>query len=127
MEKVLLFVICLLFISCFSWHKSDALVDVATFSKLQQKNDVQLIDVRTLEEFEEEHIENAINIDIENDNFKTTFGKLDSTKLVLIYCRTGSRSARATTIAKELGFTKIAELDGGIKAWKLEGKPVFNK
>jgi len=92
-------------------------VDVTIFKKGLTKKDVQLIDVRTPAEFKEGYIENAILIDFKAENFKTKVQELDKNKPVYLYCRSGKRSASASTILKDLGFKEIVDLEGGYLAW----------
>jgi len=92
-------------------------VDVTTFKKGISKKDVQLIDVRTPAEFKQGYIENAILIDYKAENFKTKVQELDKDKPVYLYCRSGRRSAFASTILKDLGFKEIVDLEGGYLAW----------
>jgi len=92
-------------------------VDVTTFKKGLTKKDVQLIDVRTPAEFKEGYIENAILIDFKAENFKAKVQELDKNKPVYLYCRSGKRSASASTILKDLGFKEIVDLEGGYLAW----------
>jgi rhodanese-related sulfurtransferase len=49
---------------------------------------------------------------------------VDPKKPVLVYCRSGGRSAKAAKQMKDLGFVEISDLDGGITAWKKAGKKV---
>ena len=92
-------------------------VDVTTFKKGIAKKDIQLIDVRTPAEFKEGYIEKAILIDFKAENFKTKVQELDKNKPVYLYCRSGKRSAFASTILKDLGFNEIVDLEGGYLAW----------
>jgi rhodanese-related sulfurtransferase len=93
-------------------------VDVVTFKEeLSKKNDIQLIDVRTPEEYQEGYIENAILIDYFSEDFKTKIQELDKEKPVYLYCRSGNRSGKASIILRDLGFTEIVDLEGGYKAW----------
>ena len=92
-------------------------VDVTTFKKGISKKDVQLIDVRTPAEFKQGYIENAILIDYKAENFKTKVQELDKDKPVYLYCRSGRRSAFASTILKDLGFKEVVDLEGGYLAW----------
>ena len=92
-------------------------VDVTTFKKGIAKKDIQLIDVRTPAEFKEGYIEKAILIDFKAENFKTKVQELDKNKPVYLYCRSGKRSALASTILKDLGFNEIVDLEGGYLAW----------
>ena len=58
-------------LSCNAQSKKFESVDVATFAKVIADSTVVLLDVRTPEEYEEAHIENAINIDVLQDNFES--------------------------------------------------------
>ncbi len=76
-----------------------------------------LVDVRTPEEFSQGAIAGAKNISVTSFNFPLEITKLDKEKPVLIYCKSGSRSARAAVAMKALGFDQIYELKGGYMAW----------
>lgn len=80
----------------------------------------QLVDVRTLEEFNEGHLKNAQNICVTDDDFKQNISKLDKDKPVYLYCRSGKRSASAAKILKDLGFKEIYDMEGGYLNWKSE-------
>ncbi|MEO7101947.1 MAG: rhodanese-like domain-containing protein [Gemmatimonadaceae bacterium] len=43
---------------------------------------------------------------------------------VILYCASGGRSALAILALRELGYTNVAHLDGGFKAWQAAGKPI---
>ena len=88
---------------------------------LLHDDEVQLIDVRTPEEVDEGFIANSQNIDFFSSSFSTDIGKLDKTKPVILYCRSGKRSEKSAQILKESGFKKIYDLDGGFIRWKDEG------
>ena len=94
------------------------LVDVATFKTAITAENVQLIDVRTPEEYAEGHIENAKLINFMADDFSTAILKANKDQPVYIYCRSGTRSGKAAKRMKELGFKSIYDLDGGFKAWE---------
>lgn len=98
-------------------------LDVAKYEQKMMQPDVQLVDVRTPEEFAEGHIENAINMDINGDNFEASVASLDKEKPVMVYCKAGGRSAKAAAKLKEMGFKSISDLDGGITNWNSENKP----
>jgi len=82
------------------------------------QNDYIIVDVRTPEEFANGALPKAINISVTSLNFPFEINKLDKTKAVMIYCKAGSRSARAAVAMKALGFDKIYELEGGYMAWE---------
>lgn len=102
-------------------------VEVLNAEKFEQKiqsSDVQLVDVRTADEFAEGHLPNAINIDINGEGFNNETAKLDKEKPVMVYCKMGGRSAKAAANLKEQGFENISDLDGGIMSWKESGKTI---
>ncbi|WP_323789559.1 rhodanese-like domain-containing protein [Psychroserpens sp.] len=85
------------------------------------KENVQLIDVRTKREFDSGHIRKAINVDVFNRSaFVQYFEKFDRNKPIYLYCRSGSRSQRASKLLVELGFKEIYDLKGGYLNWKHE-------
>ena len=98
-------------------------VDIATYEKQLKQPEVQLIDVRTPEEFSQGHLENAKNINIMAEDFDAQVASLDKSKPVMVYCKSGGRSARASERLKELGFTTITDLEGGNTNWNSENKP----
>ena len=98
-------------------------IGVAKYEQKMAEPNTQLIDVRTPEEYSEGHLVNAINIDVNSDDFDTKVASLDKEKSVMVYCKVGGRSAKAATRLKELGFKNITDLDGGITNWKSENKP----
>jgi len=90
----------------------------------QNNPDFVIVDVRTPEEFAEEHIENAINVDFRSEAFRDELNKLDKNKTYLIYCRSGARSGKALNIMEELNFREVYNISGGIIEWKAEGLPI---
>ena len=91
------------------------------------KADVQLVDVRTPDEYRAGHITNAKNINFYAADFKDQMEKLDKSKTIAVYCGVGGRSGKASTILTELGFKMIYDLQGGISAWKAKGKKVITE
>ena len=92
-------------------------VDADEFAREIVKPGVQIIDVRTAEEYGNGHIPNAINIDVLSSDFEKRFSKLNKERPVALYCRSGRRSKSAAEQAAKLGF-KVIELDGGILSWR---------
>jgi len=88
--------------------------------------DFIIIDVRTPEEFAQERIEGAINLDYYPEVFSDQLNELDRNKTYLVYCRTGRRSKAAADLMKELGFGQIYNISGGINDWKKEGLPTIS-
>ncbi|MDD4876638.1 MAG: rhodanese-like domain-containing protein [Dehalococcoidales bacterium] len=96
------------------------------FTLIQDNPDIIIIDVRTPREFEEEHIENAININFYSSAFIENLKTLDKNKTYLVYCAIGVRSSNAVKIMADIDFTKTYNLLGGIKQWKSQGLPTAN-
>jgi len=94
---------------------------------LLELDDVQLVDVRTPEEYEDGYIVNSQNIDYKSPTFDEDINQLDKNKPVLLYCRTGRKSAKCAEKLKEAGFIKIYDLEGGISKWKHEGLELKTK
>ena len=75
-----------------------------------------ILDVRTVEEFAEKHIPNAINIPNEIIGSEEIEELPDKNQLILVYCRSGNRSKQASEKLAALGYTNIYEF-GGINDW----------
>lgn len=93
-------------------------------AKLAVFEKVQLIDVRTPQEYKDGHLKSAANIDYKSAAFKDQIGKLDKSKPVFVYCLGGVRSAAAADILHESGFTEIYDMKGGYLKWTAAGKAV---
>jgi rhodanese-related sulfurtransferase len=83
-----------------------------------------ILDVRSHQEFSDEHIENAENLDYNSQEFKIKVNDLDKNKKYLVYCHSGMRSSRAVKEMEKLGFTEIKNISGGIRKWKGNGLPL---
>ncbi len=88
--------------------------------------DFVILDVRTPQEFREESIEGAVDLDFHSETFREELDKLDKNKTYLIHCRSGRRSGKTLDMMKELKFKEVYHLLGGISAWKTEGLPTKN-
>ena len=123
MKIILGFVGLLLFFSaCSASSQSNNItqVDAKEFQK-GCSTDLQLLDVRTSEEFAQGHISNALNVSISDPQFSTLVKKMDVNKPIYVYCLSGGRSSDAVGRLQELGFKKIVELKGGMMAWRSAG------
>lgn len=97
-------------------------VEATVFAeKIKASPDAQILDVRTPEEFASEHIDKAVNINWLANDFVANTQKLDKSKPVFVYCKSGARSAKAAVKLEELGFKKIYQLEGGILKWNAAG------
>lgn len=89
--------------------------------QFNQGQDHALIDVRTPEEFSGGHIPGAVNISVES--LPVRLDEVPADKPIVVYCRTGNRSATAATILVENGYQPVYDL-GGIQDWVAQGYPV---
>ena len=97
-------------------------VNVDEFQELIADANVQLLDVRTRDEFDEGHIAGAMLADVNESNFvEQAMSMLDKQRPVAVYCRSGRRSARAASLLTEQGYT-VTNLGGGVMAWQDAGK-----
>jgi rhodanese-related sulfurtransferase len=83
-----------------------------------------VLDIRTPEEFNEARLSGAINVDYYETNFADQLDTLDKNDPYVMYCRSGNRSSDAVKTMKDLGFTEVYEIDGGIVNWYESGYPV---
>jgi len=83
------------------------------------EDDFTLVDVRAKAEFEETHIEGAINI--ETADLRTEYKKLDPNKRTILTCSSGNRSSLGTSILAQKGFKKLYNLAGGMTGYSAAG------
>lgn len=88
-------------------------------SIIDSSNDEIIVDIREKNEYEEGHIKDSILIPL--DTLENTIEDIikDKDSQILVYCRSGRRSAEASKIIKSLGYTNIYDF-GGIIDWKYE-------
>jgi rhodanese-related sulfurtransferase len=112
--------------SCNSGSDNSALrtVDAAAFRQLVDAHGATVLDVRHAGEFAEDHIEGAVNIDVEEPAFGQTIQSLDKSKTYLVYCRAGRRGMIAAQQMTDAGFKDVVNLDGGLNSWEEQGFPV---
>ncbi len=84
-------------------------------SKLESGEDIILIDVREPHEWEINRIYGSRLIPL--SKLPEKVNELDQTREIIFYCKMGGRSARAVQFLRELGFTRVKNLAGGIDAW----------
>ncbi|MDP5078071.1 MAG: rhodanese-like domain-containing protein [Nonlabens sp.] len=98
--------------------KTITVLDATAFKEAITANKVMLLDVRTAQEFKEGHIKGAKNLDYFNTStFKSTVEKLDRSKPVYLYCRSGNRSNNAAKLMENMGFTELIDLKNGYVGW----------
>ncbi len=95
---------------------------VEAYVIIQDKPELVILDVRTVEEYDDGHLEGAVNIPVQE--LADRLDELDRGDELLVYCRTGNRSATAVQILSENGFTRVFHMMDGITAWIEAGYPV---
>lgn len=97
-------------------------VGVDEFARAIADSAVQLVDVRTAEEYSQGTIPGSVNIDVNSGNFGVTADSLlHKDRTVAIFCRSGRRSKKAAEILSLNGFN-VVELDKGYNSWVEAGK-----
>ncbi|MGB0975296.1 MAG: rhodanese-like domain-containing protein, partial [Flavobacteriaceae bacterium] len=117
MKSCIITFICLI-LSCAqdTTIKVELLAPLAFEEKISEDN-VQLVDVRTPEEWQDGIINHAKTINYFDDSFKMQLKELDKTKPVAVYCKSGGRSGKTAKLLSELGFKEIYDLKGGYLNW----------
>jgi rhodanese-related sulfurtransferase len=112
----------LVLMACSSSIHSQTVLDANAFETAIEKEGTQILDVRTLEEYNDNHIKNSLQANWYNKSeFNERIVHLDSSKPVYVYCLSGGRSRSAANYLAKNGFTTI-ELSGGINAWAGQNK-----
>jgi phage shock protein E len=96
-------------------------VDAEQFASVVEQPDVVVLDVRTPAEFNDGHIEGAVNIDVNGPTFADEIALLDPSGTYAVYCRSGNRSAVAVQHMATQGFTSLYDLAGGAVSWQAAG------
>lgn len=106
-------------------QNSEISIPVNEFESEINRGNVQVLDVRTAEEFKSGHLKNSFQADWYNTTqFNERIQHLDKSRPVYVYCLSGARSGEAVTRLQQNGFKNVVHLKGGLNAWKRAGKPV---
>lgn len=119
MKKLLSLLLGVLGFAACSSAQSDSIqtVPAEEFAQIIKADSVILVDVRTAGEYDAGHIENARNIDVLKDTFRSiAIGTLPKDKTIAVYCRSGKRSLKAAAILAKEGY-KVVNLRGGWMEW----------
>jgi thioredoxin len=125
MKKYIGILLILFFFSCTAQNKQALSADA--FEKGMTKDAAQILDVRTVGEFNSGHLQNALWADWNNETeFNRRSSFIDKKRPVYVYCLSGGRSAAAATKMRKQGFN-VYELKGGINAWKAANKNIVGQ
>ena len=100
-------------------------LDAEAFHEKMEEADVVVLDVRTDNETRAGIIPGAVTgLDVYNGDFERGVAQMDKDKTYLVYCRSGVRSVSACEYMAKIGFSKLANLRGGIISWVTAQLPV---
>ena len=80
--------------------------------------EVVVLDVRSKNEFDQDHIKGAINVSHDQIGDNLALLNQHKDKMVVVYCRSGRRAGIAEEILARNGFKRLRHLDGDMKGWK---------
>lgn len=105
--------------------QQETVLEANAFEQKIKEGNVQILDVRTSEEYKSGHLKNAFQADW---NDQTQFAErtkhLDKNTPIYVYCLSGKRSAAAAKSLQESGFTQVYDLKGGFNAWRQANKEI---
>ncbi|PBJ14237.1 thioredoxin domain-containing protein [Flavobacterium sp. ACN6] len=114
-------------VAAFSQNENHSSLSLDSFySKIKSQQNPQIVDARTPDEFALNHIEGAVNFNLQSENYEQYASKLDKSKPVFIY---SIGAGRSVALEKELlknGFKEAYSLEGGIANWIGGGKPFYS-
>ncbi len=90
-------------------------IEPAAFQALHQKEDLTILDVREVDEFQAGHIEGAVNVPL--STLDKGYEQLDASKRYYVICQGGMRSERACKFLETKGFD-VVNVEGGMNQWK---------
>lgn len=103
-------------------YKEAPMIEPDEFEKGMKRSKAVLVDVRMPQEFEQGHMEGALNLNFFDPNFKNQLLELDKNKRYYIYCKNDARSERAAEFLLQNDYPEVYVLKGGYEAWKTAGK-----
>ena len=107
MKLIYLFLLLAITMSC-----KGQVADPDTLRQLAAKETTAIVDVRTIQEFEEGHLESSINMPLQS--LTDSIESLKQYENIIVICRSGGHSAKAKAELEEAGFTNV--YNGG--GWK---------
>lgn len=93
--------------------------DIISAEELKLKlKEYYIIDVRENDEYQQDHIEGAINIPLGRLIRDEPNGIIPRNKKILLHCKSGLRGGMALEFLKKRGYISMVNLEGGFDAWK---------
>lgn len=100
-------------------------IELESFKTYLGKDDVQIVDVRGLSEYETGHIEGAEHVFV--GTLQDHLDKISKDQQVVIHCQSGDRAAIAYSILRKNGFDNVKNYSGGMKEWLEKGNTVVSQ
>ena len=86
-----------------------------------------ILDVRTHNEYKQEHLKSAHLLNVKSPNFEDELDGMDKNKKYFVYCRRGKRGIIACNLMKKHGYNEVYNITGGINKWKSKKLPVTSE
>jgi len=107
----------LILVGCSSDSNDKSVTYMEAKEKIINENAV-LLDVRTEEEYNDEHIDGALLLPVDNINEDSVKDLIkDKNEVIIVYCRSGNRSSQALELLEDLGYTEVYDL-GAMSNWE---------
>ncbi len=101
-------------------------LSAAQSQQKRDSEDIQIVDVRTLEEYIRGHLAGSISLPLDQLQLHADQILKDKNRPVLVYCLSGSRSLVAAQILESLGYQKIYNMTHGLMEWRIQNLPLEN-
>jgi rhodanese-related sulfurtransferase len=126
LKKYIPFLLMLITVSCRNNAQTASELPPDKFEQAILNRKVQLLDVRTAQEFRSGHLTGALQADwTDRKQFTERTQHLDKSQPVFVYCLSGGRSGAAAEYLRSQGFREVTNMSGGINGWKQAGKPLI--
>lgn len=114
----------LLLFSIFANANGQQIEPQALVKLLQKQQAPFILDVRSAQEYQQGHIQGAINISYDLLEANSQLIAAHKDKPIIVYCRSGKRAQRAEQILQRKGFTQLIDLKGHMNLWQQRGYPL---
>lgn len=114
----------LLLFSIFANANGQQIEPQALVRLLQKQQAPFILDVRSAQEYQQGHIQGAINISYDLLEANSQLIAAHKDKPIIVYCRSGKRAQRAEQILQRKGFTQLIDLKGHMNLWQQRGYPL---
>ena len=120
MHRILILLLFALSCSSAGQQQNLEIINAEQLIQLREEG-VQVVDIRTLRAFEQGHLPNVIHEDFLQAGFIKRMQQFETKNAIIIHCASGGRSAKASKLLIEAGFTQVYDYAGGFIDWKSKG------